>query len=163
MSGGQILPRRVERHAKNARLWPLQGGDHIAAGFVPDLRGSREANGSDVPPVAAERHTIEKLWISLTPETFSAGLGVPELERLMGHRGKRLAVGAEGHAAHHHLEAGDREEFLAGPDVPELHGLIHASRKETLAIGAKGHAENRLLVTMKGTDLLAGLDIPELY
>src|SRR6516164_9580611 len=121
ISGGQILPRRVERHAKNARLMPLEGGDHVAV-RVPDLRGPPVANGSEVLPVAAEGHAVGMVRVSRTSKKLPASLRVPERERLVGRRGKGLAVGAEGHAAHHHLEAGEVEEFLARLSVPELHG-----------------------------------------
>ena len=34
------------------------------------------------------------------------------------------------------------EGFLAGGGVPNLHGLVPASRDDSLAIGAEGHADN---------------------
>src|SRR5262249_39033774 len=151
VSGGQIRAGRVKCHAKDACLMSPEGANLFAAGYVPDVRGSRMANRSDVLAVLAERDVVDKFGISLKRRRKLSAGQVPELDFLMGPCGKCLALRAEGDAAHHHVEAAaaGEGEFLASLNVPELHGLIHASGKQIPAVGAVVHAESCLVVTVK--------------
>src|SRR5690349_19921982 len=66
------------------------------------------------------------------------------------------AVYAEGDAGDVVGVAADGEDFLAGPGVPELDGLVGpAAGDDALSIGAEGHAPGRPCVALQNGHLLA--------
>src|SRR4051794_13036803 len=94
-----------------------------------------------MPAVGAEGHAVDLAAVPLEREDFAAGLGIPQLQRLVGAAAdKTLAVGAEAPAMAPPAVTLEGGGFPSALGVPQSHGLIIAAADECLAVGAEGHA-----------------------
>src|SRR5262249_55832284 len=132
--------------------------DLVVAGGGEGAAVWSEGQAPDTPAVAAQG---QELLARLLAQRSS----VPNPHRSVeAARHEPVPLRAEGHHRDPQIVMPPQaQSFPTGVHIPDLCGLIEATRGQPPGIAAPGHAENRPDVSAEGEEFPAGLNLPDLY
>jgi hypothetical protein len=122
-----------------ARCWVTRAiGATVPPRAVPDLDRVVATPGDQTPTIAAERDAAHQARVAAEAADQFAGLTVPDVDRAVFTRGcdpAALFVGTEGDGVHITVVSPEGLKFLAGLDIPDLHGVLRASGRQAPGVG----------------------------